>query len=233
MCLSDRSRESLHLPARRNSGLRFCILANVQTLAQEFAYITDGGFNRVSLIDTLTDAVFARGVALQCWYRLARFVTVFTAAALIAAGAAMLPQARAAGTGGDRQPEAAAMAGDSWCAGIPPGFGPPPERGGADRPPRQLGNSGAPHLHFQVMDSPSFADSTGLPFVFDTQLREGSISESAVPGFGEGAPVAIDRTGAGVRRARCRRATGCSVTIFRRSRAPGRCRILNRRTAFP
>lgn len=103
-----------------------CTLANVQTLAQEFAYITDGGSNRVSLSDTLTDAVFARGVALQCWYRLARFVTVFTATALIAAGAAMLPQARAAGTGGDGQPEAAAMAGDSWCAGIPPGFGHPP-----------------------------------------------------------------------------------------------------------
>jgi murein DD-endopeptidase MepM/ murein hydrolase activator NlpD len=79
------------------------------------------------------------------------------------------------------------------------------------------GNSGAPHLHFQVMDSPSFADFTGLPFVFDTQLLEGSISESAVPGFGEGAPVAIDRTGAGYGAARCRRATGCSATIYRRS----------------
>ena len=34
------------------------------------------------------------------------------------------------------------------------------------------GNSTAPHLHFQVMDSPSFLDTMGLPFVFDTQLRK-------------------------------------------------------------
>ena len=62
------------------------------------------------------------------------------------------------------------------------------------------GNSGVPHLHFQVMDSPSFADSTGLPFVFDTQLLAGTIAESAVSDFGQGAPVTIDRTEAGVRR---------------------------------
>jgi murein DD-endopeptidase MepM/ murein hydrolase activator NlpD len=39
------------------------------------------------------------------------------------------------------------------------------------------GNSDAPHLHFQVMDAPapSFLDGTGLPFVFDTQLLEGTL----------------------------------------------------------
>jgi murein DD-endopeptidase MepM/ murein hydrolase activator NlpD len=39
------------------------------------------------------------------------------------------------------------------------------------------GNSNAPHLHFQVMDAPSssFLDATGLPFVFDTQLLEGTV----------------------------------------------------------
>jgi hypothetical protein len=62
------------------------------------------------------------------------------------------------------------------------------------------GNSDAPHLHFQVMDAPSFLDATGLPFVFDSQLLEGRVSESAAADLGGGAPVPIDRTGAGLRR---------------------------------
>jgi hypothetical protein len=62
------------------------------------------------------------------------------------------------------------------------------------------GNCSAPHLHFQVMDSPSYADSTGLPFVFDRQLLEGSVPESALSDFGQSAAVTIDRTGAGLRR---------------------------------
>jgi murein DD-endopeptidase MepM/ murein hydrolase activator NlpD len=62
------------------------------------------------------------------------------------------------------------------------------------------GNSDAPHLHFQVMDGPSFLDATGLPFVFDSQLLEGRVSESAVANFFRGAPVPIERTGAGLRR---------------------------------
>jgi Peptidase family M23 len=44
-----------------------------------------------------------------------------------------------------------------------------------------LGNSGntdAPHLHFQVMDSPSVLNTTGLPFVFDTWTLEGHVSGS-------------------------------------------------------
>jgi hypothetical protein len=55
------------------------------------------------------------------------------------------------------------------------------------------GNSTAPHLHIQVMDSPSFLDTTGLPFVFDTQLLEGAVTGGDLTsGF------VIDRTGAGV-----------------------------------
>ena len=41
-----------------------------------------------------------------------------------------------------------------------------------------LGNSGntdAPHLHFQVMDSPSALNTTGLPFVFDTWELQGRV----------------------------------------------------------
>ena len=62
------------------------------------------------------------------------------------------------------------------------------------------GNSQAPHLHFQVMDAPSFFDATGLPFVFDAQLLEGNVSEAEAQGSLQGAAVPIDRTGAGVRR---------------------------------
>ncbi len=59
------------------------------------------------------------------------------------------------------------------------------------------GNSDAPHLHFQVMDSPSFLDAMGLPFVFDTQLLEGTVTGGdPTSGF------VIDRTGAGLQRNR-------------------------------
>ena len=51
------------------------------------------------------------------------------------------------------------------------------------------GNSTNPHLDFEVMDapSPSFADATGLPFVFDTQLLEGTVPVQEVRGFRPGA----------------------------------------------
>jgi Peptidase family M23 len=59
------------------------------------------------------------------------------------------------------------------------------------------GNSDAPHLHFQVMDSPSFLDTMGLPFVFDTQLLEGTVTGGDLTsGF------VIDHTGAGLQRNR-------------------------------
>jgi murein DD-endopeptidase MepM/ murein hydrolase activator NlpD len=40
-----------------------------------------------------------------------------------------------------------------------------------------LGNSGnsTPHLHFQVMDRPSSLGANGLPFVFDSMKRAGTI----------------------------------------------------------
>ncbi len=37
------------------------------------------------------------------------------------------------------------------------------------------GNSTGPHLHFQVMDSPSALDAVGLPFVFDRQVLQGRV----------------------------------------------------------
>ena len=70
------------------------------------------------------------------------------------------------------------------------------------------GNSNAPHLHFQVMDAPSssFLDATGLPFVFDTQLLEGTVptpnSAQAIQALEQawvgGAALPVDRVGAGV-----------------------------------
>ncbi len=62
------------------------------------------------------------------------------------------------------------------------------------------GNSSAPHLHFQVADAPESLDATGLPFVFDTQLLEGSVAEGVEAFFDKGDAVVVDRTGAGLRR---------------------------------
>jgi Peptidase family M23 len=69
------------------------------------------------------------------------------------------------------------------------------------------GNSSAPHLHFQVQDTPVVEDSVGLPFVFDTQLLEGRtpepVGDVTMPqtfDWINGRPVTIDRTGAGVQR---------------------------------
>ena len=58
------------------------------------------------------------------------------------------------------------------------------------------GNSSGPHLHFQVMDRPSFLDATGLPFVFDSQLLEGTVIPNDA--LLSGGPLTIDRTGAGL-----------------------------------
>ena len=63
------------------------------------------------------------------------------------------------------------------------------------------GNSSSPHLHFQLSNRPSAFDSHGLPFVFDTQLLEGRLlSEADADKADAGAPVTIDRTGAGIKR---------------------------------
>ena len=37
------------------------------------------------------------------------------------------------------------------------------------------GNSSAPHLHFQIMNTPSSLDDTSLPFVFDHMNLEGRV----------------------------------------------------------
>jgi murein DD-endopeptidase MepM/ murein hydrolase activator NlpD len=58
------------------------------------------------------------------------------------------------------------------------------------------GNSSNPHLHFQVMDGPSFLDAMGLPFVFDSQLLEGTVPVQDLDFIG-GARLTVDRTGAG------------------------------------
>lgn len=67
-----------------------------------------------------------------------------------------------------------------------------------------LGNSGsttAPHLHFQVMDRPSALSAVGLPFVFDEQVLEGSVtgnSEAADDAYEAGRAVPFDPKGGGV-----------------------------------
>ena len=70
------------------------------------------------------------------------------------------------------------------------------------------GNSDAPHLHFQVADAPSlsFIDATGLPFVFDTQLLEGTVptqdsvqaTQAVELAWLGGGPLPVDRAGGGV-----------------------------------
>ena len=62
------------------------------------------------------------------------------------------------------------------------------------------GNSNEPHMHFQVMDRPSFVRSHGLPYVFNRQLLEGRISEADTTNVDDGIVVPIDRTGAGPKR---------------------------------
>jgi len=74
------------------------------------------------------------------------------------------------------------------------------------QPVGELGNSGsstAPHLHFQVMDHPSALTSIGLPFVFDRQMREGTVRSTPAQAeldYEAGRAIKVDRTGAGPRR---------------------------------
>jgi murein DD-endopeptidase MepM/ murein hydrolase activator NlpD len=54
------------------------------------------------------------------------------------------------------------------------------------------GNSAAPHLHFQVMDSPSALASQGLPYAFDMLYFQGrAASESAVDDVLAGQPLTL------------------------------------------
>jgi murein DD-endopeptidase MepM/ murein hydrolase activator NlpD len=50
------------------------------------------------------------------------------------------------------------------------------------------GNSTGPHLHFHIMDSPSF-DSDGLPFQFDAFTSPGTVTDANI--MFEGAPTPI------------------------------------------
>ena len=62
------------------------------------------------------------------------------------------------------------------------------------------GNSGAPHLHFQVMDSPSVLVSSGLPFVFNRSQLQGryiGTSDQAFAEFIAGRPLPITTSGSG------------------------------------
>jgi hypothetical protein len=73
------------------------------------------------------------------------------------------------------------------------------------RPGQQIGrvgNSGsttAPHLHFQVMDSPSALNAVGLPFVFDRLRVEGTVQglpDEVERDYEAGRAVLIERAGA-------------------------------------
>ncbi len=64
------------------------------------------------------------------------------------------------------------------------------------------GNTSGPHLHFQVMDSPSALNSNGLPFVFDRMQFQGRVAgtyEVLIKGIDAGASIPIDPRGAGIR----------------------------------
>ena len=51
-----------------------------------------------------------------------------------------------------------------------------------------------------VIDGPSFLDATGLPFVFDSRCLRAACPKARRRASPGGAPVPIDRTGAGLRR---------------------------------
>ncbi|MFH0993982.1 MAG: hypothetical protein V1844_00565 [Pseudomonadota bacterium] len=47
---------------------------------------------------------------------------------------------------------------------------------------KNTGNSGAPHLHFQLMDSPDFFIANGLPIMFENLPAQVMIAEFPVMG---------------------------------------------------
>ncbi len=67
---------------------------------------------------------------------------------------------------------------------------------------RNSGNTDAPHLHFQIMDSASTLNTHDLPFVFDRMVYQGrlvcTLSEIEQAVFSSKAPV-LDTRGSGLR----------------------------------
>lgn len=67
------------------------------------------------------------------------------------------------------------------------------------------GNSGAPHLHFQLSDTPSDVVGNGLPFVFDSLTVEGKIigiEGPVVDEYLKGSAVHLDTSGNGAQHER-------------------------------
>jgi murein DD-endopeptidase MepM/ murein hydrolase activator NlpD len=65
------------------------------------------------------------------------------------------------------------------------------------------GNSDAPHLHFQIMNSNSVLDTDGLPFVFERMRLQGRLAgplDSAIDALMAGRPAQLDAADAGLRR---------------------------------
>ncbi len=64
------------------------------------------------------------------------------------------------------------------------------------------GNSGAPHLHFEIMAAPSSLEVNGLPFVFDKMQYQGAVTgtwQHFLDDLFAGRPVRIDSSRSGMR----------------------------------
>lgn len=64
------------------------------------------------------------------------------------------------------------------------------------------GNSDAPHLHFQIMNSPSVLNTNGLPFVFSKMQLQSRLQgplDPSIDALMEGKPVGLDTSAVGKR----------------------------------
>ncbi len=64
------------------------------------------------------------------------------------------------------------------------------------------GNSGAPHLHFEIMAGPSSLEVNGLPFVFDKMQYQGAVTgawQQFLDDLFAGRPVQVDSARSGMR----------------------------------